>query len=555
MAAVTVTSSATTLDAGGSSRVLILDNRGPSPVVLSTGKTLLPFKALQVSVTSGTALTGTAALSTVVNVDVSSQRPVDADGSGHADGSVTVLDLGPDVSSTYAPKVSPVFTGVVDVTGATVTGVNKSVRVSSPLSTANSGVGGPLDVASRMLAVLPVATTRWRLKLKNGAGNSLTTVAGAVVFTGVWVGTPARSGSGTFGYSGAFTATPTRIDSGGTAPTDAYYVTPWVTAGAQQFAPGVMQMISYGFTAAGGVQYDTARSGYHAFGAGSAAAEGAATVSGMAFGSPLLDVILEYEAIVAADARVALFVGSSITASNNSHPYQSIPGQLESSQRGKLLTINCGIGGGAPQPSTTAGVYARLDLATTPPDIAVIEGDTNGIAASATLGSLQSAFETYAVAMRTLGAKTLLASTVAPRGDFSLAAYGKLTSDAAAAATSIVMDTNPGNAVSIQIGDGWYAETFTTGTVTGSGPYTVPFASGSLTRAHKTGEYVAWGKELVRKQYNDWLRQLPSGIVQVIDADAALSQEPGAAYVQRAQIQADNVHYSLSGNGIVAARY
>ena len=91
MAQVTVTSSATTLDAAASTRAVIVDNRGPAPITLSTGVVVLPFKSRQVSVTSGTPLTATCGtgLTSIVNVD---DQPVSSGGGGGGGGSTVTVD-------------------------------------------------------------------------------------------------------------------------------------------------------------------------------------------------------------------------------------------------------------------------------------------------------------------------------------------------------------------------------------------------------------------------------------------------------------------------------
>ena len=450
------------------------------------------------------------------------------------------------------------WTGVQDFTGATLVGtMMRTVRVNAPLQQPNTSAGSGMEAVARMLATVAVATSRWRLKLANRQASSTTTV-GTTVIAGVYVGTPARSASGTFVYSGQFAATPTQIDTGGTAPANAFYVTPWVTDPAQQFAPGVPRLLSWGFSATAGAVFDTARTSSWQTNStlGSGVMNNAGQLSpGVGASSAWLDCIVECEAVVPSTTVIALFVGSSLTEGNGAHQYQSVPGQTERRGRGRLLAINAAVAGGSAPTSSTAPVLARLDFAgaSTPPDVAVVEGDTNAVKASATIAQLQTGFEATVAAMRTLGAKLVIASTIPPGNTFSASASAKLTADVASGVTSLTMDANPGNGVPIVIGDGWYQESRTTGTVTGSGPFTVPITV-ATTRAHFAGEYAVWGKELVRKGWNDLLRNsMISAVDQVVDSDMLLAAQPGAPSIARQWVQSDDTHYTLAGNAAVAA--
>lgn len=464
------------------------------------------------------------------------------------------------LTGTYGRLAGPnAWTGTQDFTGATLTGTipMKTVRVNSPLQQPNATSGSGIEAVARMLASVGVATTRWRVKLANRVATATTTL-GTTVIAGVYVGTPERNASGTYLYNGRFSATPTQIDTGGTAPSNDFYVTPWVTDPAQQFAANVPRLLSWGFSASGSTAYDTARTTSWQTNStlGSGVMNNAGQLNpGVGASSAWLDCVLEYEAVVPSTTVVALFVGSSLTEGQAAHPYQTVPGQVEKRSRGRLLAINAAIAGGSAPTSSTAQVLARLDFAgsSTAPDVAVVEGDTNAVKASATVASLQSNFESTAAAMRTLGAKLVVASTIPPGNTFSASASAKLTADVASGVTSLTMDANPGNGVPIVIGDGWYAEARTTGTVTGSGPYTVPITV-ATTRAHFTGEYVAWGKELVRKGFNDLLRNsMISAVDQVVDSDMLLAALPGAPYIARQWVQSDDTHYTLAGNAAVAA--
>jgi len=77
---ITVATTATTLDAATVAALDIVDNKGPSPVVLSAGITVLPGQSRQVLVAAGTPLTATVPSghpSSTVNITVQPGWPSD----------------------------------------------------------------------------------------------------------------------------------------------------------------------------------------------------------------------------------------------------------------------------------------------------------------------------------------------------------------------------------------------------------------------------------------------------------------------------------------------
>lgn len=98
---------------------------------------------------------------------------------------------------------------------------------------------------------IPVATTRWRLHVRNFNSRSNTAYTGAISFTGAWVGTHALTALGA--QTGNFTAAPVSALGAFATPADgSEYTSGWVTDPLAQFSPYTEHLLSVGWTCAGG---------------------------------------------------------------------------------------------------------------------------------------------------------------------------------------------------------------------------------------------------------------------------------------------------------------
>lgn len=435
-------------------------------------------------------------------------------------------------------------------------------RVVAPIVAPVSAISGAVarDWLQRTLITLPVTTTRWRIRFANrnvGTNVALTT---PVTSTPWYIGDPTYS-SGR--WAAATAAAPVAALNGFTAPTDGTdYVSEWVTDSAKQFVKGKGIVLSWGVTAptgGSGVGQGWRQAWAVTSGSGSALAGSQNPAGAFVSGTVLLgDIRLEYE--FSGVQEIGLFIGDSISAGQgdgniaNDYPstlyHETLVGAAE--QRGGFAAINAGIpGSGAGLwGASTNWCWTRLDLATTVPDFAVIELGTNDVGSGATLSNIQATTLGYIQRLRGLGVSRIFLCTIPPHYPRT---RGYLTANAAAGATTIQSSADPAAATSLLIGSGRNQEIVTPSAVAGGGPYTITVSA--LTKAHQGAsgygegaEQVVHGaSEIMRQQFNDWVRALPNAISGVIDIDAIIALSPGAVIPDPRLMSADGLHPLRSG--------
>lgn len=107
-----------------------------------------------------------------------------------------------------------------------------------------------LDAFTRLPIRLPVATTRWRLRISNKDNTG--TAGSAYNVQGVWIGDTFRNFD--TGDLVSWTGTNTQVVStpSGSQTAGAEWVSGWITTPAAQFVPNIMRSISIAFTRAAG---------------------------------------------------------------------------------------------------------------------------------------------------------------------------------------------------------------------------------------------------------------------------------------------------------------
>lgn len=435
-----------------------------------------------------------------------------------------------------------------------------SKRVCAPLGTPGTDItAAAVDYLTRTLFRSPVTTTRWRWRHANRNVRLNTAPTTPLSSVGVYLGTSAIHATPSVSrWNGNFVAAPTQAVPAYTTPVDGSdYVSPWVTDPALQFVKGEDRLLSWNTSApasGSGWAIDIARQVWRG------STNGAANVAvlapaGMAPEKTWImgDIRIEYE--FEGTESVGAFFGDSITAGAGS-------GDLAATMQGTLLheawpgvaaqsvgfcAINLGISSAqASVQWIDATKYAttRADLATTVPDFAVVALGTNDVASNGGYTSVQQSYISVINMIRALGIRKIYACTVIPRNDW-MALQGTITDATTVGATSIISTISPSVGGNLLIGSGGGQETAVVTAVSGSGPYTVTTAA--LTKAHKAGEQIATGYEFGRQMFNDWLRQVPLGLVNVIDFDLIVAASRGSAIPDPRLISADGVHPYRAG--------
>lgn len=412
-----------------------------------------------------------------------------------------------------------------------------------------------VDRTQRTVYMVPVATTRWRLRFANRNLLTNTALTTPCTVTGLWAGAPLflTSGTTTTRWNGDFTAAPAQVVTGSlTVPVDGTDgVTAWVTDPAQQFAPHTAKALSWGITStnsgtgiAGGNSYQ----GVYVTGATNA---GNATIAGtMSAQAIYLDVRVEYEfegtnpVVMHVTDSLGIGYGDGTQGYTSpgaaSLPYEAPP--VAAGLMGDYCVVNLGVGSATTGTfiSPTAYGWTRADMATTVPDAAVIQLGTNSLGAAYSTNAIN--LNTHIDTIRALGIKKIYMVTLTPRGLTTNA--GTLQANASAGATSITSSFNPGN-VAILIGSGMNQEQVTVSAATGTGPYTLTV--GALVSAHTSGENIVSGNELNRRRLNTWIRNVPYGITGVIDLERVVEAGPESVSCDQRIISADQLHFLRGG--------
>jgi lysophospholipase L1-like esterase len=429
-------------------------------------------------------------------------------------------------------------------------------RVTAPLTSPNgTTAAAAVDRTQRTVWTIPVASTRWRLRVANRNLLTNTALTTPCTITGLWVGAPLylTSGTSTNRWVGDFPAAPTQVVASAlTVPVDGTDgVTAWITDPAQQFAPHTAKALSWGFTSTNsgtGIASGNSYQGVYLTGSSNA---GNATLGGsIAANVNYLDVRVEYEFegtnTVVLHITDSLGLGYGDGAQGYSSPgAASLPSEAPPVLAGLLgdyAVCNLAIGSATTGTfiSPTSYPWTRADLATTVPDAAVIQLGTNSLGAAYSTNAVN--LNTHIDSLRTLGIKKIYLATITPRGYTTLA--GTLQADAAAAATTVSSSFNPGN-VAILIGSGMNQEQVTVSAVSGSGPYTLTV--GALVNAHVAGEQITSGSELNRRRLNTWIRNVPYGVHGIIDLERLVEASAESVSCDQRIISADGLHFLRGG--------
>lgn len=298
----------------------------------------------------------------------------------------------------------------------------KRVTLSLGAPVASTGTQAA-DWTLRFPIELPVAATRWRLRVSNVRydGTVFTmpgTIVGAAVGTSAYASATGRPGP-------SFTAAPTNLPTlaGLAIPTDGTeLVTPWVTDGGTYFGKHQLAMLSIGLqtvaTGTGAAQGPIFYC-YQDWGAGGSSRYASTALGGSIGNGSMYDIRFEYEFVGA--NPVGLFVGDSLTEGYNADAkptfvHESYPGAYGLAR--DIAWINAGYYGlsasqgfGTP----TSRIYTRFDLSTTPPDFAVLMIGSNDIAGGNSAATLQTNIAAAINALRALGIKRVYLGTIPPR--------------------------------------------------------------------------------------------------------------------------------------------
>ncbi len=395
------------------------------------------------------------------------------------------------------------------------------------------------DHCQRFGFQLPSTTTQWRLRIRNNNCLANTTVAGAMSLIGVAIGAIKNSD---LGWSGAFASAPTTISEIVAATIDpgaigAEYVSPWVTSANEQFTAFKQYGISIGINAGATPTTANGSPNQLGYGAGTSANFAQTAMPGVSFASylSLLDIRMEYQFV--GSNLIGFCIGDSLSAGVLSGGFGGTPkfGLMgPGNKMHEMAGIKSGIhmiNGGVTAFQTSNWItqanlcWSRFDLATNPPDFAVILIGSNDAATGPTgLATYQANIQSIITILNGLGISKVYMLTI-PGNRFN---GTFLTAQAAAAQTAFTANDNTLSGF-IQIGgpnDGTNSELHTVSTgPTGTGPYGYT-ANSNLTVLHPKGTIVAGLNETARLQYNDWIRQQPPGITAAWDIDSEMALAP-----------------------------
>lgn len=303
----------------------------------------------------------------------------------------------------------------------------------SPNQGPNNGFGAT-QTNTRALNMVQATPFRYRFKISNANAQNGTNPATPVTVNSLWIGKPLYGdASHNLKWLGDLTATPVQVYTGpGAVPTvgTTDLVTPWVTNGGEISAHTPF-VLSVGITTPGGgsgicmadcyggIQYGAASSGQ----AGVAVPAGGYNYAGF-----ILDIRMEYEFAALPTDLVAFVAGASGDSGYSPNGDQSgSPRALNDpvdawpavwSARQAVHAINGGLFGSATTDwlSLTGRAYARFDLSTTVPDVAIVGTmASNDISLGTSTATIIANHQTIVANLRTLGIRRVFAATIPPR--------------------------------------------------------------------------------------------------------------------------------------------
>jgi lysophospholipase L1-like esterase len=283
------------------------------------------------------------------------------------------------------------------------------------VTTASLGRGG--DGANPRFAIrLPVATTRWRLRIRNYNTRDDIPQAGQVDFTGAWIGPVASIDTG---WDGKFAATPTQaLTAFTTADLQDELVTDWVTDPAAQTEPNRLMQVGFGYI--GNTSGMLMSRGYQGMFYTSQKND-----AGVAAPSPLFqadvgvfDVVFEYEANT--DAPRVLVVADSLTQGRNASGVAGLGGAgswctLWGSRSNALVT-NAALSGSTLENWQNTSAWKLTRWAAADWDAVVVALGTNNIENGDTLATIKTRYAATLSALRTTAScQRIFAGTIPPR--------------------------------------------------------------------------------------------------------------------------------------------
>lgn len=266
----------------------------------------------------------------------------------------------------------------------------------------------------------PVATKRWRAKIRNFDAAGVSTGDAVTGLSGLTIGVAAIGSDGV--PNGSYVGNVgVALSTGGdyTIPNDGtYWTSPWYEATNAQMAPGSVYLLSLANTVAAGETKNILLGTSWQWNGPNTMLTPSIAPSSTAPSQSRFDVVIEYEAVTS--RKVGAFIGDSITEGNTSGrqaAYGAWPIMWAASHNS--VAINAAVSGRtlANWASLAHAVWTSVDWANVTCDFGFIAVGSNDVEAGRTLAEMQADYLTVASNLRgKIGAgKPIYASTVLPR--------------------------------------------------------------------------------------------------------------------------------------------
>lgn len=310
--------------------------------------------------------------------------------------------------------------GDTDLPGGFIAGTTRRAAFGWGCGNQDVWPAGSFDTGhQRLPVVLPVATTRWRLRIRNATMFG-TVQPGEINVNGVWIGQAERTASGYAGasgdLSGNFAAAPAQALTAFSTPANGdEYVTSWVTSGAHQLSAHMPYLVSMGWTLTGSFAVHNGSGGmWYSYTAGDASATSPSLSHA---GNVAFAVTLEYE--FDGTNRVGVIIGDSLiegaTAALNINSYHQV-----ASRRANTPIALAGAYGAMTwdwMNDYNTDAWNRITNAGLTLDFAIIALGSNDASLSVALATYQSRLKAIADNARNVwGVRDVYFVTVTPRG-------------------------------------------------------------------------------------------------------------------------------------------
>lgn len=288
------------------------------------------------------------------------------------------------------------------------------------------------DWLQRQLFMLPMSTTRWRVKVRNYSPRNELPGVDAITGQGVYFGQPSfPSGR----WLGALAAPPTLALAGTfSVLASADYVSPWCSDPAMQFQARKPSVLSIGFLGDGANRFwydndvSSGSSGaVYTSGAGASAQSllAAQPTTSAPIKQSTLDIRLEYEFatpavggtpvyLVIADSIGQGFNDATANGGGGSLPYENWPGAAALLSGAPYVNLAVASSNASDWADLTKWKYARADLVTTIPDAAIVAPGINDIGGSASAASVQASLGAIYSTLRSIGINEVYGATILP---------------------------------------------------------------------------------------------------------------------------------------------